>query len=85
MDSPATPHPTDPHASWRTWVPGQRVVVRRRVPTGGYTDVLGHLLAVGDDGVVVDTRRGPEAVAAADIALGKIVPPPPAPRRPRRG
>jgi hypothetical protein len=70
-------------APWRTWAVGTRVVVRRRRPEGGYADVLGDLLAVGPDGVVVRTRRGPVAVAAADIALGKPVPPAPSRRAPR--
>jgi hypothetical protein len=59
---------------------GARVVVRRALPEGGLGDVLGDLLEVGDDGVLVGTRRGPVRVAAADIVLGKRVPPAP-PRR----
>jgi hypothetical protein len=59
------------------------VVVRRRLAAGGWTDVLGDLLAVSDDGVVVRTRRGDVAVPAAEIALGKPVPPAPARRAPR--
>lgn len=70
-------------AGWRGWAVGTRVVVRRRLATGGYGDVLGDLLEVGPDGVVVRTRRGPVRVAAADIALGKPVPPPPARRAPQ--
>jgi hypothetical protein len=58
------------------------VVVRRRLPDGRYSDVLGDLLATGPTGVRVLTRRGEVEVPAADIAIGKIVPPPPA-RRPR--
>lgn len=77
----------DPAAPWRAWRPGQRVVVRRRLPPGEpqpYTDVLGDLLAVDDAGVTVRTRRqGDVRVPAQDIALGKLVPPAP-PRRPRR-
>jgi hypothetical protein len=38
---------------------------------------------VSADGVLVRTRRGPVRVAAADIALGKPVPPAPARRPPR--
>lgn len=74
-------------APWRTWTPGVRVVVRRRLPAGEpqpYTDVLGDLLAVDDAGVTVRTRRaGDVHVPAAEIALGKIVPPAPV-RRIRR-
>ena len=72
-----------PAGGWRSWPVGTRVVVRRRLADGGYADVLGDLLEVGPAGVVVATRRGPVRVAAADIALGKPVPPPPA-RRPAR-
>ncbi len=68
---------------WLAWAVGTRVVVRRRLPEGGYGDVLGDLLEVGPDGVVVGTRRGPVRVAAADIALGKPVPPAPPRRAPR--
>lgn len=71
---------------WRDWPVGVRVVVRRRLPADSaqpYTDVLGELRAVDDDGVTVATRRGDVRVDAADIAIGKIVPPAPARRRPR--
>jgi hypothetical protein len=47
-----------------------------------YTDVLGDLLVVDATGVLVRTRQGDVHVPAADIALGKIVPPAPV-RRPR--
>jgi hypothetical protein len=78
-----TEHPPD-HAGgdpgpaslpWLAWPVGARVVVRRRLTAGGYADVLGELLAADDDGVEVATRRGPVRVAAADIAIGKVVPP----------
>jgi len=82
---------------WRGWAPGVRVVVRRRrddVPddalparAGGeprFTDVLGDLLEVDDDGVLVRTRHGDVHVPAADISLAKTVPPAP-PRRDRTG
>lgn len=75
------------HAPWRAWEPGLRVVVRRRrddLPPSGaapgeppYTDVLGDLLAVDDDGLTVRTRRGDVRVPAADVLLGKVVPPAP--------
>ena len=66
---------------WREWQVGERVVVRYRV-SGGYSDALGELTRVDSRGVEVGTRRGPVAVPAEDIVLGKRVPPPPA-RRPR--
>ncbi|MBC7290254.1 MAG: ferrous iron transport protein A [Actinotalea sp.] len=69
---------------WTAWPVGVRVVVRRRLAEGGFSDVLGDLLATGPEGVRVRTRRGEVAVPAADIVLGKTVPPPPAPRTRRR-
>jgi hypothetical protein len=75
----------DPAPVWRAWTVGTRVVVRRRLgpqEEHGYTDVLGELTRVDDDGVQVRTRRGPVDVPGSEIALGKVVPPPP-PRRPR--
>ena len=68
---------------WQAWPVGARVVVRRHLPEGGYSDVLGELLVTGPDGVRVLTRRGEVTVDAADIAVGKIVPPA-VPRRRRR-
>jgi hypothetical protein len=71
---------------WRTLTPGVRVVVRRRLGPDEellYSDVLGELLVVDDDGVLIETRRGPVHVTGQDIALAKVVPPAPA-RRPRR-
>ena len=66
---------------WQDWVPGMRVVVRYRNDEGSFSDAVGELTRVDDDGVEVATKRGPVAVAAADIALGKRVPPAPAPRQ----
>lgn len=57
-----------------------RVVVRFRNSEGSFSDAVGELVRVDDDGVEVATRRGPVEVAAADIALGKRVPPAPARR-----
>jgi hypothetical protein len=71
---------------WRALTPGVRVVVRRRLGPDEellYSDVLGELLVVDDDGVLIETRRGRVRVPGQDIALAKIVPPAPA-RRPRR-
>lgn len=73
-----------PWTAWREWPVGVRVVVRRRVAEGGLSDVLGDLLATGPDGVRIRTRRGDVSVRAADIVVGRTVPPPPAPRS-RRG
>lgn len=65
---------------WEDWEPGMRVVVRYRNDEGSFSDAVGELVRVDADGVEVATRRGPVSVAAADIALGKRVPPAP-PRR----
>lgn len=69
-------------ALWTAWPVGVRVVVRRRLPEGKYSDVLGDLLETGPGGVLVRTRTGDVRVSAAEIAIGKIVPPA-RPRRPR--
>lgn len=81
--SDGIPEPGADAPAWRRWRAGTRVVVRRTLPEGGWTDVLGHLLEVTADGVLVDTRRGPVRVPAEAIALAKVVPPAP-PRRPVR-
>ncbi len=70
-----TPAPPPP---WRDWPLGVRVVVRRHLSEGGYSDVLGELVGSGPDGVTVRTRHGEVAVRAEEIAIGKIVPPRPA-------
>lgn len=68
---------------WRQWPLGARVVVRRRLVEGGWSDVLGELVARDETGVRIRSRRGDVQVPAEEIALGKIVPPAP-PRRPPR-
>ncbi|NCT91133.1 hypothetical protein GXB85_09245 [Cellulomonas sp. APG4] len=59
-------------------------MVRRRVDDG-WSDVLGELIARDEDGVEVRTRRGDVRVPAHEIGLGKLVPPAPPRRGPRRG
>ncbi|WP_231496033.1 hypothetical protein [Cellulomonas sp. HZM] len=67
--------------TWRTLRPGERVVVRRRRdddPAPGeppYTDVLGEVVTIDDDGLVVRTRRADVDVPGADVVLWKRVPP----------
>jgi len=65
---------------WTDWPVGARVVVRRRLPDGRYSDVLGELLATDDDSVLVRTRSG-RLGPGDEIAVGKVVPP----ARPGRG
>jgi hypothetical protein len=66
---------------------GGRVVVRRlrdddpAPDEPPFTDVLGDLLALDDEGVLIRTRRGDVHVPAADIVLSKQVPPAPPRRR----
>ncbi|MBW9108251.1 hypothetical protein JNB63_00525 [Microbacterium trichothecenolyticum] len=64
--------------------PGRRVVVRYILPTGQATDALGELLSADADSVVVDGKRGVERIPRGAIIAAKEVPPPPAPRTPRR-
>ena len=63
---------------------GQRVVVRRFVEIRDdrplFTDVVGDLVAWGDESITVVTRRGPVTVPIEAIVAGKRIPPP-APRR----
>lgn len=74
-DPPTRPTP------WLEWPLGSRVVVRRRLPEGGFTDVLGELVYRSPEAVEVAHHGGTERIAAAEIAVGKVVPPPPERRR----
>jgi hypothetical protein len=57
---------------------GRRVSLRRRLPTGGYTDVVGVLESWSDGRLVVRRRDGERVEIAEDtLAAGKVVPPPP--------
>jgi GNAT superfamily N-acetyltransferase len=60
---------------------GARVSVRRRVPEGRLTDVLGHLLDVTDDHLEVLGRGEVLRLALADVTAAKVVPS----ATPRRG
>lgn len=68
---------------WRQWPLGARVVVRRRLVEGGFSDVLGDLVGRDERTLVIRTRRGEVEVATEEIALGKLVPPAPPRRAPR--
>ncbi len=57
-------------------VVGQRVVVRRRLPDGSATDLLGTCLAWTDDDIVVQPAAGtPVTIPLVDLITGKPVPP----------
>jgi hypothetical protein len=71
----------DAAAPWLAWPLGSRVVVRRRLPEGGYTDVLGELVYRSRSAVEVARHGGTERIEADEIAVGKVVPPPPERRR----
>jgi hypothetical protein len=61
---------------------GVRVSMRRRLPEGGYGDVLGELLSWDEAVVRVRKRDGTVVdVAPADVVAAKRVPPPPERRR----
>ncbi|HEU5158044.1 MAG TPA: hypothetical protein VFU43_13695 [Streptosporangiaceae bacterium] len=57
---------------------GRRISLRRRLPTGGYSDVVG-VLESWAEGTLKVRRRGGELVevAEATMAAAKVVPPPP--------
>ncbi|GAA3294985.1 hypothetical protein ACFFON_13065 [Arthrobacter citreus] len=72
-----------PAAVLRALPAGARVVVRYRIEDG-FTDVLGYLVEAGAQDVTVAGRRGNVTVPYALVTAAKEVPPPPAPRAPRR-
>ncbi|HEU4675490.1 MAG TPA: GNAT family N-acetyltransferase [Motilibacteraceae bacterium] len=86
---PPDPAPAGPAAGTRVTLAqlspadvGSRVVVRRRLPEGGFADVLGDLLAwtapgTPDAELLVRTRRGEVRVPEPEVAGGKKVPPAP--------
>lgn len=58
---------------------GARVVLRRTLPGGGLSDVLGHVERWADGAVTVRTRDGRLVeVRVADLVAAKRVPEPPA-------
>jgi hypothetical protein len=62
---------------------GQRVSLRRRLPTGEYSDVVG-VLESWSGGVLTVRRRTGEPVEVPEgiVVAGKVVPPAPPRRRP---
>src|SRR4051794_14486858 len=62
---------------WRSRL-GQRVVVRRRLPDGSATDVVGPLVAVDKVSLTVAASAGTVTIPLADVVVGKVVPPRPA-------
>ena len=61
---------------------GQRVVLRRRLPDGRLSDLLGVLERFDDEAAVVCSRTGDQTrVERDDVVAGKRIPPAPA-RRP---
>jgi hypothetical protein len=71
---------------------GTRVVVRSRLAAADaasasgatHTDAVGDLISRTDTGCTIDTKRGPVQILFSSVTLAKAVPPPPAPRPPRR-
>jgi N-acetylglutamate synthase len=66
---------------WRSRL-GQRVVVRRRLPDGSATDVVGPLVAVDKVSLTVIASAGTVTIPLADVVVGKVVPPRPARKAP---
>ncbi|QFG24914.1 hypothetical protein [Actinomadura sp. WMMB 499] len=61
---------------------GQRVSLRRRLPTGEYSDVVGVLESWSDRTLAVRRRNGEVVEVPEDtVVAGKVVPPQPPPRR----
>ena len=68
------PEPSNQPDLTPTLTVGMRVVLRHRID-GGLTDALGPLISADDTTLVVQTRRGPVAVARRDVVAAKEVPP----------
>ncbi|TDD37970.1 hypothetical protein E1287_06600 [Actinomadura sp. KC06] len=64
---------------------GRRISLRRRLPTGEYSDVVG-VLESWSGGILSVRRRNGELVEVPEkiMVAAKVVPPQPPPRRPRR-
>lgn len=56
---------------------GHRVTVRRRLPDGAASDVVGTLESIDDDAVIVRNRSGDAVrVARAEIVASRVITPP---------
>jgi hypothetical protein len=81
MADDGSERPPEPSAPpWRSWETGTRVMIRRRLPVGAthlFSDVIGTIVRTDVTGVTLETRSGTVDVPAAEIALGKPVPPAP--------
>ncbi|MBF6672754.1 ferrous iron transport protein A [Glutamicibacter halophytocola] len=75
--------------SFSDMTPGERLVVRYRLPveastaSGRFSDALGELREVTADSISVQTRSGLVVIPRALITHAKLVPPAPQRRRPR--
>jgi hypothetical protein len=59
---------------------GVRVVARYLLADGRATDALGYIRSRDAEHVVIETKRGLQAVPLTAVIAAKPVPPPPAPR-----
>jgi hypothetical protein len=65
---------------------GRRISLRRRLPTGEYSDVVGTLESWSAGTLRVRRRTGEVVEVPQEIMVAaKVVPPQPPPRRPRTG
>jgi hypothetical protein len=55
---------------------GAKVMVRRRLADGGYADTVGVLVERDAEHLVLHGRRGEVHIPAAEVAIGRVVPPP---------
>jgi hypothetical protein len=64
---------------------GRRVTIRRRLPEGGYSDVVGMLERADESTLAVRDKKGRLIeIARAEIALSKLVPSQPSRRNTRK-
>ena len=68
----------------RNTTEGTRVVIRYSLDDGQATDALGGFMRSDETACVIAGKRGMETVRFDRVIAAKEVPPPPAPRSPRR-